>query len=86
MFCIIGQDVFSNYPVSIIRTLNMGLEELLLFLRELIRAEKRLTIFDLFHASTWSERFDLRERIAKFNFQPQYSAIWRDKTKCFFTL
>lgn len=61
------QQIFSDYPISIIKTMKMNLEEVVDIFERINQGGKRLSLFDLVHASTWSPDFDLREKIAKFN-------------------
>ncbi len=56
-----------NYPVSIIKSLQMSLDEVVDIFERINQGGKRLSLFDLVHASVWSEDFDLREEIAQFN-------------------
>jgi hypothetical protein len=64
------QEVFSNYPISIIKTLDMDLEQVVTIFERINQGGKRLSLFDLVHASAWSPNFDLREKIKKFNDEP----------------
>lgn len=61
------QQTFSDYPISIIKTMKMNLEEVVDIFERINQGGKRLSLFDLVHASTWSPDFDLREKINKFN-------------------
>ncbi|MCK9205728.1 MAG: DUF262 domain-containing protein [Salinivirgaceae bacterium] len=61
------QEVFSNYPVSIVKTSNEELDDVVEIFERINEGGKHLTVFDLIHATTWSEQFDLKERIAEFN-------------------
>lgn len=61
------EQIFSDYPISIIKTMKMNLEEVVDIFERINQGGKRLSLFDLVHASTWSTDFDLREKIAKFN-------------------
>lgn len=60
-------DVFANYPVSVIKTHTDSLEEVVEIFERINHEGKRLTIFDLVHASTWHPDFDLKQRVAAFN-------------------
>ena len=62
--------ILDNYPVSIIKTLNVDLEEAVAIFENINQGGKRLTLFDLVHASVWSQDFDLREQIEAFNDSP----------------
>ncbi|WP_258099549.1 DUF262 domain-containing protein [Marinoscillum pacificum] len=59
--------VFSDYPISIIKTLKMDLEEVVDIFERINQGGKRLSLFDLVHASTWAPSFDLRDKIKEFN-------------------
>ena len=61
------EQTFSDYPISIIKTMKMNLEEVVDIFERINQGGKRLSLFDLVHASTWSPDFDLREKINKFN-------------------
>ena len=61
------QQVFSDYPISIIKTLKMELDEVVTIFERINQGGKRLSLFDLVHASAWSPDFDLREKIKTFN-------------------
>jgi hypothetical protein len=58
---------FSNYPFSIVRVMNKGLEEAIDIFELINQSGKRLRLFDLVAASTWTEEFDIREKISDFN-------------------
>ena len=60
-------DIFTNYPISIIKTLDMPLDEVVCIFERINQGGKRLSLFDLVHASVWSHDFDLREKIDGFN-------------------
>lgn len=59
-----------DYPISIIKSLNMNLDEVVTIFERINQGGKRLTLFDLVHASVWSDDFDLREKIRQFNEEP----------------
>ena len=58
---------FDNYPISIIRSMNMTLDEVVTIFERINQGGKRLSLFDLVHASVWSDDFDLRDEINEFN-------------------
>lgn len=60
-------ELLNNYPVSIIKSLNMQLDEVVTIFERINQGGKRLSLFDLVHASVWSQDFDLREKINDFN-------------------
>ena len=59
--------ILHEYPVSIIKSMNMELDEVVTIFERINQGGKRLSLFDLVHASVWSKDFDLREKIKKFN-------------------
>lgn len=61
------QEIFANYPVSIVKTINEDLDDVVEIFERINEGGKHLTVFDLIHATTWSEHFDLKERISEFN-------------------
>ena len=63
-------ELLINYPVSIIKSMNMELDEVVTIFERINQGGKRLSLFDLVHASVWSEDFDLRTKIAEFNDDP----------------
>ena len=63
-------ELLSTYPVSIIKSMNMELDEVVTIFERINQGGKRLSLFDLVHASVWSEDFDLRTKIAEFNDDP----------------
>lgn len=64
------QQIFTDYPISVIRTLKMDLEQVVNIFERINQGGKRLSLFDLVHASSWSPDFDLREKIKEFNNEP----------------
>lgn len=69
------QQVFSDYPISIIKTLKMELDEVVTIFERINQGGKRLSLFDLVHASAWSPDFDLREKIKTFNNEANVKAF-----------
>jgi len=61
------QEIFSNYPISLIKTLDMDLDQVVTIFERINQGGKRLSLFDLVHASAWSPNFDFRDKITKFN-------------------
>lgn len=61
------QEFLYNYPISIIMSRKMGLEEVVDIFERINQGGKRLSLFDLVHATVWSQDFDLREKIKDFN-------------------
>ena len=63
-------NVFKLYPVSIIKSLDVTLDEVVEIFERINQGGKRLSLFDLVHASVWSVDFDLREKIEEVNAEP----------------
>lgn len=61
------QEIFSNYPISLIKSSGMDLEQVVTIFERINQGGKRLSLFDLVHASAWAPNFDLREKIKVFN-------------------
>ena len=61
------QQIFTDYPISIIKSLKMDLDQVVSIFERINQGGKRLSLFDLVHASSWSAKFDLREKICAFN-------------------
>lgn len=59
--------ILDNYPISLIKTLNVELDEAVTIFENINQGGKRLSLFDLVHASVWNAEFDLRELISVFN-------------------
>ena len=62
--------ILNSYPISIIKTLNVELEEAVTVFENINQGGKRLSLFDLVHASIWTKDFDLRNLIQEFNEEP----------------
>ena len=67
--------VFDNYPISIIKSMDMSLDEVVTIFERINQGGKRLSLFDLVHASVWSKDFDLRDKITEFNNEAAIS-LW----------
>ena len=63
-------ETLNSYPISIIKSKNMTLDEVVTIFERINQEGRRLTLFDLVHASVWSKDFDLRDRISAFNEEP----------------
>ncbi len=61
------QMTFTSYPISTIISREMDLDEVVEIFECINQGGKRLSLFDLVHASAWSPNFDLREKIDQFN-------------------
>ncbi len=59
--------VFSTYPVSIVEVEGMGLDDAVAIFERINQGGKKLSLFDLVVASTWSTDFDLKERVREAN-------------------
>lgn len=53
----------------------MGLDEVVSIFENINQGGKRLSLFDLVHATAWSPEFDLREKIKAFNSEPNVKAF-----------
>ena len=69
------QQIFADYPISIIKTLKMELDEVVTIFERINQGGKRLSLFDLVHASAWSPIFDLRDKIKTFNGETNVKAF-----------
>ncbi|MBK8809022.1 MAG: DUF262 domain-containing protein [Bacteroidales bacterium] len=78
-------EIFVNYPLSIVRTINNNLDDVVEIFERINQGGKRLTAFDLVQASTWSPNFDLNENIQKLNnsFDSEKYGKLQDKTIVF---
>ena len=63
------QETFDKYPISLIKTLDMDLEQVVTIFERINQGGKRLSLFDLVHSSAWSTNFDLRDKINSFNIE-----------------
>ena len=61
------RDIFTNYPISIVKTINDELEDVVEIFERINQSGKHLTVFDLIHATTWSDKFDLKDKIKEFH-------------------
>ena len=60
-------DILNTYPISIVKSYNNDLDDVVEIFERINQGGKRLSSFDLVHATTWSTKFDLRQRIKDFN-------------------
>ena len=58
---------FKNYPFSIVEVYEKSLEEVCDIFERINQGGKRLTLFDLLVAATWSDEFDLRTKVKEYN-------------------
>ncbi len=61
--------IFMNYPISIVKSYNEDLDEVVEIFERINQGGKRLSIFDLVQATTWDKSFDLKDKIKDFNNQ-----------------
>ncbi len=62
-----ARQLLLNYPVSVVKTMNYEIDDVVEIFERINQGGKRLTSFDLIHATTWSTEFDLKEKIKEFN-------------------
>ena len=60
-------EIFSQYPISIVKTVTTNVEDVVEIFERINQGGKHLTVFDLIHATTWSEKFDFKQEIKNFN-------------------
>lgn len=60
-------DLFMNYPVSIVKSLHTDLDDVVEIFERINQGGRRLSLFDLVHASVWNTNFDLKEKIKTYN-------------------
>lgn len=61
------REIFTTYPFSVVIVREAELEDVCDIFERINQSGKRLSLTDLVVANTWSEDFDLRERIKEFN-------------------
>jgi hypothetical protein len=69
------QQTFTDYPISVVKTLKMDLDNVVSIFERINQGGKRLALFDLVHASAWSPEFDLRDKIKEFNNEDNVKAF-----------
>lgn len=67
------KSILDNYPISLIKTLDVELDEAVDIFTNINQGGKRLSLFDLVHAAVWTKDFDLRSLIQEFNNDPKIS-------------
>ena len=77
------REIFLNYPMSIVLTTNTEIDAVVEIFERINQGGKHLTIFDLIHATTWSEKFDLKQNIDDFNTQQRIKQFGRLGEKVF---
>lgn len=78
-------EIFTNYPLSIVRTINNDLDDVVEIFERINQGGKRLTSFDLVQATTWSPQFDLNQNIADFNARKEVVKYGTIDVKIFIT-
>ena len=63
------RDTVVNYPLSIVEVDGKNLEEAVIIFERINQGGKRLTLFDLVVANTWSNDFDLKAKTKELNQQ-----------------
>lgn len=58
--------IFENYPLSVVLVRDLELDDVCEVFERINQSGKRLSLLDLVVANTWSEEFDLREKIKTF--------------------
>lgn len=61
------KNIINNYPISVVKTLNYELDDVVEIFERINQGGKKLSSFDLVHATTWSRTFDLKSHIDEFN-------------------
>jgi len=69
------RNILMNYPISIVKTLNNDLEDVVEIFERINQGGNRLTLFDLVHATVLDNKFDLKNNIEKVNKQAQIKKI-----------
>ena len=64
------KNMLKTYPVSVIMSRDMEVDEVINIFERINQGGKRLSLFDLVNAAAWDEDFDLREQIDKFWSEP----------------
>jgi len=61
------QRILTNYPMSVVEVKDVHLEEAIRIFERINQGGKRLGLFDLVVANTWSNDFDLKEKVKELN-------------------
>ena len=61
------QRILTNYPMSVVEVKDVHLEEAIRIFERINQGGKRLGLFDLVVANTWSNDFDLKEKVRELN-------------------
>ena len=77
------RDIFVNYPMIIVLTTNTDVDDVVEIFERINQGGKHLTVFDLVHATTWSEKFDLKQNIDDFNTPARMKQVGRLSEKVF---
>lgn len=62
-----ARNLLINYPLSVVKTLNYDIDDVVEIFERINQGGKRLSSFDLIHATTWSTDFDLKIKMKEFN-------------------
>lgn len=62
------RDTICNYPLSIVEVEGKNLEEAVIIFERINQGGKKLSLFDLVVANTWSNDFDLKVKVKELNF------------------
>ena len=76
-------EIFRSYPMSIVLTSNTEIDDVVEIFERINQGGKHLTVFDLIHATTWSEKFDLKQNIDDFNTPQRIKQFGRLSEKVF---
>lgn len=68
-------NIFMNYPISIVKTNNEDLDDVVEIFERINQGGNKLTLYDLVHATVLDHRFDLKDRVLKFNKEPKIKKI-----------
>ncbi|MCQ2376323.1 MAG: DUF262 domain-containing protein [Salinivirgaceae bacterium] len=79
------REILLTYPASIVISSNKDIDDVVEIFERINQGGKHLTVFDLIHATTWSDKFDLKQNIDEFN-TPQRVAQCGRFTERIFTL
>ena len=61
------QRILTNYPMSVVEVKDVHLEEAIRIFERINQGGKRLGLFDLVVANTWSNDFDLKDKVKELN-------------------
>jgi hypothetical protein len=61
------RDRIASYPLSVVEVQDMNLEDAIVIFERINQGGKKLGLFDLIVASTWTPSFDLKEKVVDLN-------------------